>query len=292
MTPTPGPLDHFSCYNLDIFNPPQLSAYLTLFPLIDRFGVHSAWVKKPERLCAPTNKNGEDPGAPSHPVHLESYPFHYMQTTFLGAEGLLVEDQFGINAVNVVKADWLFVPTTKQLTPLPPPLAPDDPPVDHFICYRIKPYLGGNFPWIPPTPAPAVSVVDQFASWNVRLRARWFCTPVNKIGEDPSAPMHPDQLTCYQIKMPLQLVNQQVWIANQFGNGHQEVNKRQVLCVPSHIRCRGTCEGGTSPGSPCAVDANCPDGTCTIPPCCCAPIGATQCTNLPGDCPGSFCECP
>jgi hypothetical protein len=69
-------LDHFTCYKagatsgsvkfLGIPNPPGVS-------LIDEFRSSQVVVKKPKFLCAPTDKNGEDPTAPTHAEHLKMY---------------------------------------------------------------------------------------------------------------------------------------------------------------------------------------------------------------------------
>jgi cysteine-rich repeat protein len=54
--------------------------------------------------------------------------------------------------------------------------------------------------------------------------------------------------------------------------------------------CQQVCVGGSSAGNFCLVPADCPGGSCQIPPCCCFPGGAPACTN---SCPGSgTCLCP
>jgi hypothetical protein len=62
------------------------------------------------------------------------------------------------------------------------------------------------------------------------------CTPVNKNGEDPTAPGHPGHLTCYQAKPP------QGWRFNKtnaatnntnFGPNMLKVSRVGELCVPA-----------------------------------------------------------
>ena len=68
----PPPLDHFSCYEIlpTKFTPvPNVS-------LVDQFGSTLTTVNRPHYLCAPADKNGEDPSAPSHPDHLTAYMLH------------------------------------------------------------------------------------------------------------------------------------------------------------------------------------------------------------------------
>jgi hypothetical protein len=78
-TPTLGPLDHFTCYKAGatggsvkfagIPNPPGIS-------LVDQFGTAQVEVKKPKFLCAPTDKNGEDPASQGIPDQVpdEAHP--------------------------------------------------------------------------------------------------------------------------------------------------------------------------------------------------------------------------
>jgi len=71
-----------------------------------------------------------------------------------------VVNQFGTIKVDVIKTELLFVPTLKTLAPPPPPMAPVDPAVDHFQCYKAKRSKG--------TPkfqkSLNVSVQDQFGT--------------------------------------------------------------------------------------------------------------------------------
>src|SRR5437667_10336554 len=73
-TPTPTPfLDHFTCYR--VRTPSGTAAFVAVpgVSLVDQFRSSTVEVKKAKFLCAPTNKNDEDPSAPSHPDHLEDY---------------------------------------------------------------------------------------------------------------------------------------------------------------------------------------------------------------------------
>src|SRR5262249_54310456 len=70
---TPHASDHFTCSLAHTapgaarFEPPPD------VHLVDRVGASTARVQRPRFLCAPTDKNGEDATAPSHPDHLEDY---------------------------------------------------------------------------------------------------------------------------------------------------------------------------------------------------------------------------
>ncbi len=284
------PLDHFSCYRTFEYPSPALVPVANV-PLTDRFTSRTANVNAVHGLCAPTNKNAEDPTAPAHAIHLKGYKLRKAyQPTAATSVGLILKDQFGtlLASLYARKVEFLLVPTAKNLAS-PPPAAPGVGPVDDFLCYRIKQYLGGTFPQV----IAPLSVDDQFGpgafSWR---RPRWLCTPVNVNLLSPTAPTHPDQLTCYQVPMN-QSQNWQtdVWVNDQFGPEYLRVQRQHMLCVPARIGCRGTCVGGSVPGQVCADNSHClGNGSCSIPACCCAPAGETACTTN-GNCPGSVCEC-
>lgn len=149
-------LDHFTCYQAGaskgsakftgIPNPPGIT-------LIDQFWGTTAAVKKAKYLWAPTNKNGEDPTAPSHPDHLEGYQ-HKPAAAFAKVLNQRISTQFGQIFVDVTKPAHILVPTAKSL--VTPPPAPADPSVDHFQCYQVK---DRKTPQFQPT---SVNVQDQF----------------------------------------------------------------------------------------------------------------------------------
>jgi hypothetical protein len=79
-----------------------------------------------------------------------------------------------------------------------------------------------------------VSVVDQFESVMKLTLTKpvLLCAPASKNNEDPTAPGHPDHLTCYKTqdgKFPESTHT----IMNQFGPDEVTVIHRRELCVPS-----------------------------------------------------------
>jgi hypothetical protein len=315
-TPTIAPLDHFSCYRAVPQGPPNFQGFTNL-SLVDRFGAKTASsANSQRRLCAPTNKNGEDPEAHLHPIHLEAHRVVQVQPPVPDISNLVLTDQFGTIHVDVLNVQWLLTPTRKNVEPIAPfaPSALTTSPVDHFLCYRILPTAG---------PFPIhnnVSVQDQFLQSTVRLRARWFCTPVNKNGEAPAAPTHEQQLTCYRVLPPLQQPSSPTfaWVRPQFGPERLRVRRRLMVCVPSAIQlapCEAECEGGANDGTPCgATDCpngtcmngfcyggpkdmlpcvpSCPGGSCVIPECCCQPAGQPGCTTSAECSAPQSCGCP
>src|SRR5262252_4149744 len=65
---------HFGCYEIPQGGIPSASVTLDY-----RFGTGTASVRRIHQLCAPTDKNGEDPSAVGSPVHLSGLPVKAVQ---------------------------------------------------------------------------------------------------------------------------------------------------------------------------------------------------------------------
>ncbi len=215
--------NHFTCYEIKPFtfaNIPGVS-------LVDQFGTTTVTVNRPNKLCAPANKNNEDPTAVTDPDHLTAYRIRNKPIKVLNQT---VTNQFGTIQVDVVKTDLLFVPTAKSLVAPAPPM-PLDPAVDHFQCYKAKRSKG--------TPKFQkilnVSVADQFGTGNIDLlKPSHLCAPVNKRGEEPGAETHPFHLLCYKVKARAPFNTKHVWLGNQLGPLSDLIlTRRQEFCVPS-----------------------------------------------------------
>jgi hypothetical protein len=136
--------------------------------------------------------------------------------------------------VRLKKQSHLLVPTVKDLT-MPPPTVPPFI-VDHFECYQVS--VAAHTPKF--VAVPNVTIEDQFGAMTVLVRKPTaLCKPVDKNGENPSAPTHVDELMCYQAK---QLVPPDpaafakiasVYVDNQFGPETLDVKKPAELCVPA-----------------------------------------------------------
>jgi hypothetical protein len=201
--------------------------------VVDRFGSTTARLPEIHRLCAPTDKNGEDPGAPLAPVHLSGLTISKTIGSFSKPKGLMVQTQFGSYTMDIVAPALLLVPTSKSLVSFPPPLGSTGVP--HFQCYRLTNVKG---------PAPAgINVKDQFtlpfggitlaidSSGPHRL-----CVPVDKNGEDPGAPSNPSALMCLHTKNDkLPFAQRTVFITNQFGSFKDTLTQYDELCVPAML---------------------------------------------------------
>ena len=209
----PGCLDHFQCYEVK----PAFFTPLTV-TVQDQFGTLTEGIRYPHRLCAPANKNGEGILDPTD--HLAGYTTK--PSPFTKRLNQIVVDQFGTQLLDVIRPENFLVPTSKDGVPLVMP-------VDHFQCYKVKRSKGGA-----KFTKRTVSVADQFESVTVTLvKPILLCAPANKNNEDPTAPSHPDHLTCYKTadgKFP----SSTHVISNQFGSSDQvTLIHRRELCVPS-----------------------------------------------------------
>ncbi len=209
------PLNHFQCYDVARQQFDRFSLSLD-----DDFGTNTVEVRRPKLLCAPVNKNDEDPSAPGDAEHLVGYEIRRDGRRFERFTEEVVQDQFGVLVLDLQRPERLLVPSAKSLTdPATPLTAP--PVVDHYKCYRVR----GDRRRVA-----GVTVEDQFGTGvtDVKKPLR-LCLPVDKEGEgivDPAA-----RLMCYQLK-PGPRVNQEVFIDNQFGAGSLEVRRARELCVP------------------------------------------------------------
>jgi hypothetical protein len=231
-------LDHFTCYKsgatrgsikfLGIPNPPGLL-------LEDQFGPSTVEVKKPQFLCAPTDKNNENPGAELHTEHLKGYPIkNLLKPVF--PTNIRVVDQFNPTGlfVNAKKQSHLLVPTVKSLTGPTPVPTPGAFTIDHFECYKVS-VTPKTTKFLPVLVLP---IKDQFGSMTVDVRKpKFLCNPVDKQGEDPTAPAHTAHLMCYQVKQVKTEPQFQkvlgVFVNNQFGPEQLDVKKPSELCVPA-----------------------------------------------------------
>lgn len=226
---TPPPL-HFDCYQVTTNgNIPDVAN----ISLVDRFGSTTAKATEIKRLCAPTNKNNEDPSAPMSPGHLTG--FEITSSPFQKVNDVQVVNQFGTLTLDVSRPAFLFLPTAKNPNgmPLPPPLAGSDLP--HFQCYKTDDVKGDK-------EVNGITVQDQFlvpGSVNLDVDKRGpfrLCVPVNKNGEDPTAPTNPAALLCYTTKRDtLPFGEKFPGITNQFTSRVIKITQYDELCVPSAI---------------------------------------------------------
>lgn len=224
--------NNFACYKATATSGTPRFVARPGISLVDRIRASTVAVKKPKLLCAPTSKNGEQPGAPSDPDHLEDYQIK-PAGKFTALRNRKVTNQFGAIVVDVLKPVALQVPTAKDLDSSPAP--PSAPAVDHFSCYSVK--VSGGTPAF--VPVSGVQLEDQFGSMAVRvLKPQRLCAPTNKNNEEPGAESHPDQLMCYRIaqsSLPKFATVPGLFTNNQFGPERLDARVPAELCVPTTI---------------------------------------------------------
>jgi hypothetical protein len=215
-------LNHYQCY--EIRRAPAQGSTVTIQ---DQFGTTTGVrLDRPEKLCAPTNKQNEDPGAQNDPAHLKAWRDKHNRPKVPNQQ---IVNQFGTLRLDVSRPSFLFVPAAKSTTATAPPaLTPPTP--DHFQCYKVRRSRGGpKF-----TRVSGVTGVDQFGPYTVDLiKPRWLCAPASKNGEDPTAPTHPEHLLCYKARDQTDFDQRTVTTTDQFGSQSNLLIRRIELCVPS-----------------------------------------------------------
>ena len=240
------PGDHFMCDTAAVnaraggvrpLSPPART-------LTDRFGSETCTLPKEQFLCPPAEKNLEGP--PANPaIHQLEYQLR-CPTAPAPIAGVVAIDQFHPGGVllDLTKKLDLLVPSGKiDLGPspgAPPQPVPPAPPaltVDHFLCYKAK--VRSVTTVVPPFP---VDVRDQFFPGGYPglglLKVVKLCTPVDKNGEDPSAPTHVGHLVCYQTRMspPATFTRTNASTNNlNFGAQVLTVKRAGELCVPAFV---------------------------------------------------------
>ena len=208
-----------------LHRPPLIIAGVTLE---DHVGPSTVDVKRQKRLCTPADKYDEDPTAPLDPYHLGRCRLSRPRSSIESSIEVVV-NQFGAFTVDLVRPDYMMVPTTKSLTEIPP--APVDSWVDHFKCYAVR---GSQ------SRTENIKVDDQFGTLHVDLkRPVRVCAPANKNDEDPDAPTHPDHLMCFKVritpKTPRPHLPELVFTQNQFRPDTYRPYGLRELCVPSQL---------------------------------------------------------
>jgi hypothetical protein len=125
------------------------------------------------------------------------------------------------------------VPSVKSLTGPTPVPTPAAFVTDHFQCYKVA-VTSGTPKFVA---VPGVTLQDQFGSMTVDVKkSAYLCIPVDKNGEDPTAPSHVSDLMCYKVKQTdtvkfAKLVG--LFVNNQFGPEEVDAKKPALLCVPA-----------------------------------------------------------
>jgi sugar lactone lactonase YvrE len=126
--------------------------------------------------------------------------------------------------------------TTPTPTPIASPTPTATPALDHFTCYASG-ATKGSVKFLGIANPPGVSLVDEFGPSTVRVKKpKLLCAPTNKLGEDPTAPAHPEHVIGYPITNLLQPVfPTHITVTDQFNVTGLIVDakKQAYLLVPT-----------------------------------------------------------
>ncbi len=205
--------DHYKCYKTAPARFDRLTRTLT-----DQFGRTTATVVRPVRFCNPVDKEGEGICDPT--AHLMCYQISEPPTV---RRDVVVENQFGEQALRILRSESLCVPAKKNLVD-------SRLNINHFKCYRVRP----KTPFAPRT----VTLSDQFQTGQTAtvVRPLSLCTPVDKNGEGIVDAQH--HITCYRLVQP-NFGPQDIKVTDQFVTERNLVavtascRKVAQLCVPS-----------------------------------------------------------
>lgn len=215
-------VDHYQCYRARTTGFNRLPVTLN-----DRFGTRSVTVRSPLDLCAPADKNGEDPEAVDEPGFLTSY--RITGSAPQQASSVLAQNQFGSVNLNIGSPRVLMVPTA--VSDEAPPASTDGAFVNHFTCYDVRVANGSTAP-DPGT----VTVQTAFETVQVQPRKpKRLCVPTSKNGE-PVIASSPENLLCYKSKSKGSLKPApNLFLLNQFGQQTQRLGQRREFCVPTDL---------------------------------------------------------
>jgi hypothetical protein len=226
-------LGHFQCYRahptIGVGAGTAGSTIPTSLPvtLEDQFGVYSGTAHRPVDLCAPADKNGEDPEAPDSGDFLSSYKLS-VPGPVEHVSGVKAENQFGSITLDLLQPDTLLVPSAASLEGPP---APGQSFLNDFTCYSVQ--VGKTKGKGAPAPG---SVLVQTAFETVEVEPgnpQHLCVPASKNG-GPVIASAPEDLLCYDVKSGNDLKPApEVFVANQFGQEVQRIGQRRELCVPT-----------------------------------------------------------
>ena len=221
FTVQPPLVNHFQCHALR--NAPFQRRSVTL---TDVFGTRTSEVLRATDMCAPADKNGEDPDALGSASYLAAYQLK--EGPFARISGQQVTNQFGSITLDIRQPRSLLVPSS--FSDSGPPSSTSGEFLSHFACYDVR-VTNGTARFQPRT----VSVQTDFEDVDVLVRRpSQLCVPASKNGETPGAPGFPESLLCYQAKVP-GAFSLPAFFSNQFGQQTSTLRQRRHFCVPSEL---------------------------------------------------------
>jgi hypothetical protein len=168
VEPIERPDEHLKCYSLTGTIRQNRTVHVS-----NQFGENvELFVKEANRLCAPALKSEEPIPPDAEPEDTQHYKcYRVEERPRFSEDGVILEDQFREQVVDVRSAELLCNPVEKRRTgeePVPPPR-----PDEHLVCY--------DFTERVPFPARNVFTRDQFGDQSLRaLDPDLLCVPSTK----------------------------------------------------------------------------------------------------------------
>ena len=111
MEPAAPIVDHFQCYKVKVTTT-TAALPATGVTVEDQFGTLSTDLKKLKYVCAPVNKNNEEPGAEANTGYLTCYQQKSL-TAFTKVTPVYAANQFGNETMDVIKPFVLCLPAAR-----------------------------------------------------------------------------------------------------------------------------------------------------------------------------------
>lgn len=224
-TPSPIPsLDPYQCYQIKRVP----FAHITGVSLNDQIGNSTVELIRPKRVCNPADINGLDPSNVNDPDHLTGYVMRQTAPPFVAVRALAVTDLFGPLTMDLVRPDYIMIPSAKSLVAPPPPYT--TPGINHFKCYKTAHATRR---------ITSLTLDDEFGSLILALKKPVrLCVPADKNGEGIMEPE--TSLLCYKaLTAPgtpkFRGPPGPVYVDNQFGASTFTVDHQRELCLPATI---------------------------------------------------------
>jgi hypothetical protein len=114
----PDTIDHFQCYKVKRTRGTAKFVPISGVQIVDGLGSYTAMLVKPRYLCAPADKNGEDPGAETHDPHLLCYKTRLPRLTTIVNQFVTKQcgNQLGEQAFDLIRRVEFCVPSQKNPT--------------------------------------------------------------------------------------------------------------------------------------------------------------------------------
>jgi hypothetical protein len=226
-------LDDFLCYATKLTRGgPRFTPALAV-RLNDTLGSTRFNVRKPTRLCAPADKDGN--GIVDPIANLERYTLQRMRGTPRYARSTRrVVTALGTLSLDTIRPDQLLVPTAESAVAQPTALDAASHHVDNYKCYQVR--VTRKTPKLPLELQ--VTVTDLLSRGARRLKVKSptrLCVATDKEPEGVENPS--GHLLCYPVKPvrgePKHVKQRGLYLGNDLGSTRLDTLRESELCMPA-----------------------------------------------------------